>query len=358
MAAPVKNEQALAVRGMQTDLEKLLPALSSALPETIKKYLTPERVVKVAMLAIRKSPLLAQCSKESILQCVMDSASLGLDVGGMLGHAYMVPYRNNKKGIYESQLIIGYKGFINLARRSGEVLSVKSEVVYDKDEFDVDLASGDLPKHKPFLKGDRGKPYLVYCVARFKDGGNHTEVMTLADCDKIRLRSKAKDAGPWANKEDYLEMCKKTVTRRAAKYWPLSTDTASDISQAVEVDQRTELSSEADDIINAAYSTVSEPEHAQPSRTAEVLAQISAPDNPVTGETTMEDTQPQPANEELLTYVRTRWAELMPDARADKDILQAMKGLGLERVSLSKCSDKDLQTLLGHFDRKQPESQA
>jgi len=354
MAAP-KNEQALAVRSVQTDLEKLLPALSQALPETIKKYLTPERVVKVALLAIRKSPLLAQCSKESILQCVMDSASLGLDVGGMLGHAYMVPFKNNKKGIYESQLVIGYKGFINLARRSGEVLSVKSEVVYDKDEFDVDLASGDLPKHKPFLRGDRGKPYLVYCVARFWDGGNHTEVMTLADCDKIRQRSRAKDTGPWANKEDYLEMCKKTVTRRAAKYWPLATDTANDISQAVEVDQRAEVSPDAEDVISAAYSVVSEAE-APPSRTDEVLAQITQQDNPQTGETAWENDQAAPvAPEELLAYVRTRWCEVSPDAKGDKDILRALKGIGIERDAVSKCSEVELKKLLATFDRQAPE---
>lgn len=355
--AASKNEQALAIRTVQTDLEKLLPALNQALPETIKKYLTPERVVKVAMLAIRKSPLLAQCSKESILQCVMDSASLGLDVGGMLGHAYLVPFKNNKKGIYESQLVIGYKGFINLARRSGEVLSVKAEVVYENDEFDVDLASGDLPKHKPFLKGDRGKPYLVYCVARFRDGGNHTEVMTLSDCEKIRMRSRAKDAGPWANKDDYLEMCKKTCTRRAAKYWPLASDTANDISHAVEVDAKTEVSSDAEDIITAAYSVVPEAEEAPPSRTDEVLAKITQQDNPKTGETSWENDQAAPAApEELLAYVRTRWCEVSPDAKGDKDILRALKGVGIERDSVGKCSEAELKKLLATFDRQAPEA--
>lgn len=355
-----KESQQLAT--LQGDLQKLLPALSQALPETMKKYLTPERCVKVAMLAIRKSPLLAQCTKESIFQCVMDSASLGLDVGGMLGHAYMVPFKNNKKGVYESQLVIGYKGLISLARRSGEVLSVKAEVVYEKDEFEVDLASGDLPKHKPYLKGDRGKPYLVYCVARFRDGGNHTEVMTLADCDKIRQRSRAKDAGPWSNKDDYLEMCKKTVARRAAKYWPLSSDTATDLAQVAEVDDRVDLPDDTGDIITAAYSSRAAIEEPR-SRTDEVLAKLSEQDAPAqTGETSWEEppteaSKPQPATEDMLAYVRTRWAELMPDHHGDKDILNAMKGLGIERDSLGKSSNEDIQALLNHFDRRQRPAQ-
>lgn len=346
-----REQQALAA--IQGDLQKLLPALSQALPETMKKYLTPERCVKVAMLAIRKSPLLAQCTKESILQCVMDSASLGLDVGGMLGHAYMVPFKNNKKGIYESQLIVGYKGLISLARRSGEILSVKSEVVYENDEFDVDLASGEVPKHRPYLKGDRGKPYLVYCVARFRDGGNHTEVMTLADCEKIRQRSKAKDAGPWANKEDFLEMCKKTVTRRAAKYWPLSSDTATDIAQAVEVDEKSEGGG---DFINASFSVVGELPAAR-SRADEVFDKLAEELPNRHREDEWRDEEPQvpvgtePAAEEALTYLRTRWAEIMPDARTDKDILGALKGLGIERDALGKATTDDVQRLLKHFDR-------
>ena len=347
---------------LQDDLNKLLPALNQALPATIKKYLTPERVVKVAMLAIRKSPLLAQCSRESILQCVMDASSLGLDVGGMLGHAYLVPFKNNKKGIYESQLIVGYKGLISLARRSGEVLSVKAEIVYDKDEFEVDLASGDLPKHKPYLRGDRGNAYLVYCVARFRDGGNHTEVMTLADCEKIRLRSKAKDAGPWSNRDDYLEMCKKTCARRASKYWPLSTDTASDVAAVAELEAKHEevpINQDAGDVLDAVYSSAQAIE-APRSRTDEVLARISG-DNPVTGETSWGEPGPEvsdppeppepPASEDVLAFARTRWAELSPDHRADKDILAALRGINIRRTELSQCSEGEFKALFDWVQR-------
>jgi recombination protein RecT len=357
----LQKSEAKQLQVLQNDLQKLLPALNQALPETMKKYLTPERVVKVAMLAIRKSPLLAKCTRESIFQGIMDSASLGLDVGGLLGHAYLVPFKNNKLGAYEAQLVIGYQGYISLARRSGEVLSVKAEVVYEKDKFEIDLASGDLPKHIPHLDGDRGKPKLVYCAARFRDGGAHCEMMTMSDVEKIRMKSRAKDSGPWANPETYLEMAKKTVVRRARKYWPLSIDTASELAKAVEVEDRVEDWGESGEIISAAYAAREE-EPKPRSRTEEVLARIQS-DNPVTGETTWaggpeEHTQP-PAepdlnlttNEELLAYVRTRWAELMPETRTDADILQAMRGLGMERKELGRCSTDDLKALLKHFDR-------
>ena len=226
-------------------------SFAEALPATVRKYLTPERLTKITLAAISRSPQLLECTPESVLRSVMDAAALGLEPGGPLGQAYLVPFRN--KGKPEAQLIIGYRGLITLARRSGEIESVASNVVFARDRFRCDLATG-LLEHEPFFAElpdgasqmsdddidaacDRGKPIAVYCVAKFVGGGQHVDVMTMADCEKIRRQSKAADSGPWAN--FYLEMCRKSVTKRAAKYWPLSIELADamerDDQRAVEV---------------------------------------------------------------------------------------------------------------------------
>lgn len=213
-------------------------SFADALPATVRKYLTPERLTKITLAAISRSPQLLECTPESILRSVMDAAQLGLEPGGPLGQAYLVPYRN--KGRAEAQLIIGYRGLIALARRSGTIESVAAHVVFSRDSFECNLATGVL-SHAPYMAAlpdaaaqmsdadidaacDRGKPVAVYCVARFVGGGQHVDVMTMADVERVRRRSKASDSGPWVT--DFLEMARKTVVRRAAKYWPLSTELA------------------------------------------------------------------------------------------------------------------------------------
>lgn len=215
-------------------------AFAAALPATVRKYLTAERITKITLAAVSRSPGLLKCTPTSILRCVMDAATLGLEPGGPLGHAYMVPFKNH--GVDEAQLIIGYRGFIALARRSGEIESVVANAVYSRDSLKVSLSEGRI-EHSPFMPPippdevfhamspadvdamlDRGRLIAVYCVAKFIGGGQHVDFMTAGDVEKVRLRSRARDSGPWVT--DYTEMARKTVVKRAAKYWPLSTELA------------------------------------------------------------------------------------------------------------------------------------
>lgn len=199
--------------------------LTESIPETLRRTMNPSRVIKVALMNAVTNKSILKCTPKSVVNAVIQATSYGLDVGGSLGQAYIVPFRNKNLRPpfdHEATLIIGYRGFIAMARRSGEILSVAAHGVYEKDEFDMQL--GDQPhiKHKPFLGGERGKLKAVYSVAEFKDGGRHSDFMTLTDVAKIRNRSRAKDSGPWVT--DFDEMAKKTVVRRASKYWPLCID--------------------------------------------------------------------------------------------------------------------------------------
>lgn len=226
--------QAIAKIENKGALENLLSgeAFQKTLLTVLPKHLTPERVVKMALVAASRQPRLWECTKESILQSIMKSAELGLDCSGTLGRAYLVPYFNSKIGAYECQFIPGYQGLIELARRSGNIARIESRVVYEHDKFVVEYGLDQKLAHTPAMTSDRGAMKCVYAVAEMTDGSRQIELMTMAEIESIRLRSKAKDGGPW--KTDYAEMARKTVIRRIAKYLPLSLE----LEKAFEADDR------------------------------------------------------------------------------------------------------------------------
>ena len=243
------NQQAMIP--FKQGLEKLKPHLNDALPSTVAKYMTPERLVKITTAGLSRNPSLLRCTPRSVLVGVMEAAGLGLDAtGGSLGQAYLVPYRNRKNSTMEAQLIIGYRGLITLARRSGEIVSIDAKLIYEDDEFEIEYGLEPILKHKPNLKAERDTSKIVagYCVAKFKDGGSHLEVMTKPEIDAIRKRSRASDNGPWNT--DYEMMARKTVVRRASKYWPLSTEEK--MNQAFDIENRAEEHGSVDysDIVN------------------------------------------------------------------------------------------------------------
>lgn len=196
-------------------------ALRAQIARAIPEHLTVDRLLRVAMTAIRTNPKLLECTQESLLACVMGCAALGLEPEPFLGQAYLVPYFNKKKNCTEAQLIPGYRGYIALARRSGEVQSLSSQVVYTNDRFKIQYGIEEVLEHEP-ADGERGDVKGVYVVFKYKDGSYSFDYMSKEDVDKIRKRSKSSDRGPWVT--DYDEMAKKTVIRRHVKVAPLSVE--------------------------------------------------------------------------------------------------------------------------------------
>jgi recombination protein RecT len=215
-----KNE----LNDVRTTLAKLVPHLKLV----ATKVLTPEKITKIVTGAISRNPTLLQCfrdSPHSILRCAFAATQLGLDPDSPLGQCYMVPFRNNKNGgKYEAQFIIGYRGLIDLARRSGNIVSIRSRVVYERDTFEVSYGLNESIKHIPFEGSDAGELRAVYAVAELRDGGIQYELMWRHEVDAIKKRSKASQYGPWVS--DYPEMARKTVVRRLSKYLPMSVDLA------------------------------------------------------------------------------------------------------------------------------------
>lgn len=196
-------------------LAKNMKAIRSALP----RHLTAERVARVALNNIRHNPKLLQCAPETLCYAIMEASSLGLEID-MRGQAYLVPFWNNKTKTDDVQLIIGYKGMLDLVWRSGKVQSIMAEVVGENDKFEVVYGLNPKLEHIPNLIDGRGEIVAAYAVAIMKDGASHFVVMSRADLDKVRAASKSADSGPWATWTE--EMMKKAVLKRLCKLLPLS----------------------------------------------------------------------------------------------------------------------------------------
>lgn len=196
-------------------LEKMKPQLALCLP----KHLSVERVCRIALTEFRKTPLLMECNPTSFVAAVMVASQLGLEIG-ILGSAYLVPFRNTKKGIVECNLIPGYRGFIDLARRSGNIISISAEIVYENDLFDFEKGLNEKLFHKPTLT-DKGSMIAAYAVAKLKDGGAQFVVMSKQEIDEVKSSAKAQ-YGPWVS--HYQEMAQKTVVRRLFKWLPSSVE--------------------------------------------------------------------------------------------------------------------------------------
>jgi recombination protein RecT len=193
-------------------IEQLRPQIERALPNTM----SADRFARIVLTTLRTSPNLAKCNPHSLMAACMLSAQLGLEPGP-LGHAYFVPFGK------EVTFIIGYRGMLDLARRSGEISSIEAREVCANDKFDY--AFGLEPKltHVP-ATGQRGEPTHYYGIAKFADGSYYFEVLSKEDVDGYRKRSRASNGGPWVT--DYSAMARKTVIRRMAPYLPLTPEAA------------------------------------------------------------------------------------------------------------------------------------
>ena len=195
----------------------------AALPD----HVPSARFVRCVLTAIAKTPKLADCTQASLTNALVQLAQVGLMPDGR--YAHLIPYGKS------CQLIIDYKGLVELAYQSGFVKSIHADVVREEDEFRV--TNGEV-HHTVDYRTDRGDVFAVYCCIALTTGGVKSEVMSLAEVEAVRKRSASSGSGPWNT--DWAEMAKKTVFKRAAKYIPESPD----LHQALITDDASERDAE------------------------------------------------------------------------------------------------------------------
>lgn len=257
--APARQEKKpTTIAGLLSD-----PAVKSQMALALPKHMTSDRLARIALTEVRKNPKLAECNQTSFLGAIMQCAALGLEPGGALGHCYLLPFENRRKNTVDVQFIIGYRGMIDLARRSGQIISLEARAVYEKDEFEVSLGLDSNIIHRPaWHEKDRGRLTFVYAVAKLQGGGVQFDVMSVAEVENIRDNSQGyksavsmakrynkEPSSPWI---DHFEpMALKTVTRRLFKWLPVSIE----MQRAVGMDEQAEAGQHQDNplVIDADY---------------------------------------------------------------------------------------------------------
>jgi recombination protein RecT len=222
-----QNKQAAQLdpyRKAQAYLKKMEPAISEALPKNAG--MSAERLSRITLTTLKTTPKLLECSIESLLGAVLQSAQLGLEPN-LLGSCYFIPYGNTVS------FQIGFKGLIDLVTRKGEVNTIVAKEVREGDTFIYEWGKDETLKHVPAPAHQRGEIQYFYAYAHLKNGGFTFEVMHVSEIEKIRNEhSKAyNNAVKYKNEESsiwvkhYEAMAKKTVIKQLIKYLPISVET-------------------------------------------------------------------------------------------------------------------------------------
>lgn len=191
-----------------------LDARLGLLRDWAKNSVKPEALIRFTCrdMADERGEKLRQCTKESIYLGLIACAVTGLEPGALKGEAYLVPYKN--KGVMEATFQRGYKGVIKMALRSRSVKSIRSNVVYESDIFDVDEGTANSIVHRPNF-GNRGKEIIAaYAIAKLANGESVFEVMDRDDLEAVRKAGS--DSPAWRDWPD--QMMRKAPIHRLGKF--------------------------------------------------------------------------------------------------------------------------------------------
>lgn len=184
------------------------------------------RFARLAMTEIRKTPKLLDCNRPSLYGAIMVAGQMGLEIG-INGQCWIIPFKG------EAQLMVGYRGMIDLAYRSGQIRLIDAKVVREGDEFDYRYGTGKYLHHKKARTSERGKFTHVYSTIETVGGGEMFDVMDFEEVEEIRLKARSQNIwNQW-----YDAQAKKTILRRNLKFTPTSTM----LSRAVSLDEQAEL---------------------------------------------------------------------------------------------------------------------
>jgi len=174
--------------------KKVLPSL---LNDT-HAQVTPAKFTQIVINEVKKNEKLLKAFVEnpsSMFASILAGAEIGLVPSDLLGEFYLIP-RNIKQdsGHYKMTVtpLIGYKGLHKILLRGGEIENIEAHVVYEGDEFMVELGTNPYLKHTPVFPGDRTAEKIthVYAVAHYKSGRSQFQVMSRSEVVAVSSMSK------------------------------------------------------------------------------------------------------------------------------------------------------------------------
>lgn len=226
-----------------TTLQGLLDKHGEQIARALPKHMGLERFKRVAFTTALKNERLLMADQKSFVSALIQSAQLGLEVDDVRGHAYLVPFWNNKMKRMDVQFIPGYKGLLELAYRSDALLSIDVNVVWDKEPHIYKAGDNAKIDHDPQPPSKRGENKIaVYAIAHLKGGGITRQWLWKEDVEKIRNMSKSYQAYKegklseciWVDHEEIMWV--KTAIRHIAKFIPQS----SELQRAVTIEEKAE----------------------------------------------------------------------------------------------------------------------
>jgi recombination protein RecT len=230
-------------------------------------------VFAVAITARQRNPQLIECTDISVLRCAILSAQFGLDVSGIGGKAYMIPYWNkdavvgDRKGAMEARFQFGYRGLIELAMRTGRFVAIKAREVYEGEPFQYEDGLQEKLFHIPGALPD-APVVAAWAVAVHTTGYRQPEVLFQHQIEARRAVSQAADGPAWKNW--YPEMAKKTVLRAICKKLPDSPE----LANALDIEDRSDLGLGPAAEVELEKVEEHEPPAPPPSRTEQVKEKV------------------------------------------------------------------------------------
>lgn len=201
---------------------------------------------------------LQNCDPKEVAMEALKAATLNLPINKSLGYAYIVPFKNKGKGKLTPQFQIGYKGYIQMAQRSGQYKALNAGIMYEGMEIKKDYLKGTFEiVGEP--KSDKAIGYFAYF--QLLNGYEKALFMSkeeITNHAKRYSQSYGSDYSPWKNQFD--EMAQKTVLRRLlTKYGVLSTEFQEaakreedlEVLRATENNAMLEMPVEEDEVIEA-----------------------------------------------------------------------------------------------------------
>jgi recombination protein RecT len=211
---PLRGElERVATSPAHRSIIDLIERNAPELQKLLGSALTVDQFKTAAMTYLRLDPKLIECNPLSVVGGLRLGAQLGLSLGP-LGHFYLVPFKR------EAVFILGYKGMIELAHRSGQLKDLKASLVREGDAFEYREGTRPFLDHTPNSPPAERAVTHGYAVARLRSGGSPFVVLYPEDIERARAQSPAArlKTGPWET--HWSDMALKTCVRRLQRWLP------------------------------------------------------------------------------------------------------------------------------------------
>lgn len=224
---------------------------------------------------VSNNAALQVCKPDTLMFASLKATALDLPLDQNLGFAYVLPYKDNKTGVTSAQFQMGYKGFVQLALRSGQFKTLNATDVREGELLDEDFVTGELTFKR--AENRESLPVIGY-VAYFKllNGFEKYLYMTAAEMKAHALRfsqTYKRGYGLWADKEMFDSMAKKTVLKLLlSKYAPLSVE----MRDAIKADQAVMQKPDEFDYVDSQEQPAPEPTESAKKKAEEVKEKMEA----------------------------------------------------------------------------------